>query len=726
MKKYLSFLIVFILLIICGVNYKNLNAAGFGTDAANNPNSYYSVSGPSTAKVGDVVKFKAIRLKNFQYQSLENCPTNVEVKDDGTTCGGVFDFIADPFYLQPTGTTGEYKVINPGTVKVFLTGTAMSFIRNSKTVTLTGTGVSGIGSVKITSSEDIYDKLFPQNSNCAADGDSCLNMSEGSWKYLPMIREFADGKFTMVLGSTMDYNVARSGGTASGGGMGGYDIKSGPRIYDVSDPVNPKLFSGVSFPNIFVSTNLERGTDTPGDYGGNITSHIRATNEDGSVSMVGTNVPVMYWANGYRIKSGVYKGGVSENYEPVSFLNLNGKTIRIYDDYIPDDISSILTSGCNIKSGMSVDSGKKSLAGVPLFQTFCTTNSIPVPSTFPKMRVGRKLITGNEKYIASFERVTKSESYNSTYSIDQMPGDGSDNPRIAIYSVTQNKPVATIDLPKDVQKNFQMSQGIFFRTSAPDGEYFFTIVNTNNSVTGASPTQNNKLYGYKFTYASKKLEQVINGVVLPPVGHLVDAVGIRLGSKIGIATYSNTPVDQEAYMAMRDNSQTMMFKVYMVSDLVSGKVQNVLTNMPDFVIPGGDHNRGTSGYIRLDSTYSGNSAYIYASSFYGGNNQTMHFYAIKLDSTTPSTPKVPKTTPPTTSGCSSAGPYNVLTGELCPVFTTVDCAAGDLFSVLTGKACPKPVTPPITTDPKDCSLVLDIASPEYSACMHDKLLNLQN
>ena len=327
--------------------------------------------------------------------------------------------------------------------------------------------------------------------------------------------------------------------------------------------------------------------------------------------------------------------------------------------------------------------------------------STPLSPLFPTMGAGTRIPLGDQQFIASFEGGGQCGMY--------MTKDCAvTGKKLVIYNLMSKTPAATLSLPGTFGATLP---GGFNITDKKIGniDYIYALSN----VASGSSAGNNLLSVYKYDNSTKKLNVVAEGLSLNSGEFVASFVGVNINNVPALAVFSaaisstgSSSLDSHGYL-----------RVYKISDLTSKKIIDALGGTgADIVLP--STNTSAGSYTK------GNSSYLYYYDTWN-NNRT---YVFKLDSSTITTPPTPPPTPtpPAGSGCSSAGPYNVLTGQLCPVITTVDCAVGDLFSVLTGKACPKPVTPPITTDPKDCSLVLDIASPEYSACMHDKLLNLQN
>ena len=652
MKKYTLFLVVFILLFSFGIfNLKTELAR-----ASNLAQDAYTITGPSTATVGSIIKFTAV----FNGSTLGNCQTNpIQYKPHGEICY-MGNFLADPFYLQPTGNFGEYKVINPGSTKVYISSPSG---RASATISLTGSGASGSGSVKISESKDLTDLLYPEPGNCQSGGVNCAGPSADF--QTSVIRGFADGgkrlfdSMRIYLGQMDPSNPSRP-----------FFYESGPMIYDLSSPMTPSLMSDVSFPNRMMTVN-----DRSGDLGGGPYLTSEQATEDGSfVAASGANDKQIIWAGDTK-----YIDTVPDSADGFSLLSLGNKTIMVMDNYPPKDESYFMDAPC---FGSSDGQGMDSACGVSV-----KNSKQQMPTNFPKMRIGEKVILGSEKYIASLEVASNKSS--------SMPGDGSTDSRLAIYSVTASNPVAKISLSSK-----SVMGGRFVYQAGADGDYFFYIQNV--SANGANSNMQWKLFAYKFDSTSKKLTKLVDGANLLS-GFMTAAVGVRLGSSVGVAVESYAPVTGSD--SSGGSPTEARLSVYMLADLISGNIQNALTNMPyytrpyDRAVDPGTGTIGGNGGTKMDSTFDDTSAYIYLLG--------IPSYVLKLDSTSGGSASGIKNdgnTNPVSSGCSSSGPYNVLTGALCP--TDLGCTSAGPYSSTTGKLCSTHASPQPSSTPSTPSTSL--------------------
>ena len=666
MKKYMSFFLFLFLLVILGVNYKY---AYVSADDACEATKVTASPSSTNIKVGERVKFTLI----------DNCGKSVD-----TNAGWV---AYDPFFLkQDSLNPGTFEALNPGSTELVKT-TMGGVYELHVPVTITGTAPTTSGKVKITTSKFLTPTLFPQLSSCLPShqgvfGSQCITVVTNmmghvanSGREQDTIKIFDQARIPGLVMGEMDW----------GGGI--ERNLEGPNYYDITDPMNPKKVQSLS------QYRLTDSGVCSGDWGGKCSPVAMGFSND--LSYAGVDIGFgtsRLFGSGYEDGSGVILGAGGMLPSQILFAQHGGNTYIIgpkTDPSYPKSAMNLSNILPHTPSKLETETGLH----------FITT---ALPSNFPSLHSGTKEVLTGDGHVA----VLAGFSYDAATGVRTSPN------KVEVYNLDKPAAVASVTIKKDKPSTagsyYSPQWPMIVRLPATGADYLFVYINYETKNTSGKIEQGYILSTYKFTFATEKLETVVNG--LNVTGEFADSlVGVLVGNKPAVMTFSRTSPVSSA-------SSKSAMKVYMVSDLASGKVQNVLANP---IAQIGRVNTAVS-YVK------GSSTYVYFISGNGGDYDNIR--VLKLDSSTVTTPTiVPPTINPNVKGCSSAGPYNVLTGKLCPVVTTVDCAAGDLFSVLTGKACPAPAAPLITTETTDCPLILGMSGLDsYTACMHDKLLNLQN
>ena len=568
-----------------------------------------TLSGPSTAKVGDIINF-SVSVAN----QMSGCPT-ILTGTESAACNRNIAFIANPFYLRPTGNFGEFKVINPGTLTVIAQMGLVGQINSSKTITLTGVGPVSTKGVKITTSKDLTGVMFDSlRTNCdkrSLNGCVYQYTSGNARRGLVVVD---DSNSPALYSAVNNMGITTTSGSTQ---------SSGPVYYSIDDPFNPVINSANSYPAAY----FDKGS---GQY-------IHAYPEvykviysnDGAFSTVANSEGPKFLFEGSKRYNPSSLAGVLDRSIDAFLVQFSGYTIAIND------------SGSQNASNLTNLSGTCSQEWRGGTLDVCangngTLNPIttPLPPLFPAMNAGTRIPLGNQQFVASFEA-------GGTCGSDLSAVCPSTTKKLVIYNLMSKTPSATLNLPNTFGPS---QQGLMQVAEKKIGDIDYIYV-TNGKYVSQS-VSSILLSVYKYEYSTKKLTTVMEASNLGNE-YASSIAGVNINNAPGVAVFS--AAISSAGASSPDSHGYL--RVYMNSDLANGKVIDVLGGTGANIIAPST-NTSAGSYTK------GNSSYLYYYDVWN-NDRT---YVFQLDSTSGSSSATP---PVSSDDCAPGDLYSRFTGQRC-------------------------------------------------------------
>jgi len=323
-------------------------------------------------------------------------------------------------------------------------------------------------------------------------------------------------------------------------------------------------------------------------------------------------------------KDGKYRAVVSSVNE--LFVSANGgKKVKVNTNILGD--VSIVKSGSDYIF-LSRDRVLNITNPVPALNetTGEWQDQAPLPSGFPDLGRDSKIVLGDDSYVATVPFLSSRDA----------------SLKIKLFSLSEKEEIAELV----VDKKYHNSGKISFT----GGDYIYA---TRKDGTGMTLPW--LLDVFKIEYSTKKITQIVKGASLPIGFYPFSIAGFDLGSgNLGIINFGSDP---------NGNGK---IKAFLFSDLIAGKVIDVLTNSPVYVrdeIVGPTENRASS-YSKNGVTY------VYTTDNFGVNVKVWKFEKNTSSSgggsaVPPSLPPLTDTVPTGEAGCLGGTVYETSAGKLC-------------------------------------------------------------
>lgn len=518
---------------------------------------------------------------------------------------------ADRFYLTPGPTPGTFIGANPGKATVRLGDDLLWHEVAEAVITVTGSPAqttSTSAKVKITESRDITKTLFPVP-YCRPDGWNC---GAGAWTNLHIVPG-DDGSRLLaddfIMNSTAGF---------------GPPPPISPKLYSLAnDPLKPSLINPVSnYMTIMGSVGYGFDIGSSNHYI-NFTNNGIVASKDGKYYAGATREGVLdVWHNGRITQVGKNRPFNAQLYGIVDY---NDQVILLGNNFVYN-ITDIETTAIPSPYGDSWPRANQSLL---------TTKLPPGSSNFIDGGF-QKLIMDND-YIASVSSYTTPN-------------------KLQIFKIGRTSVVASIDLAPGVG-------GALVNQSGPGGQYIFMV----NGGYNYGNQEFSKIYGFKFNGTT--LTKVIDGLTLDK-GIAAGVSGIKVGNDIGVILSMRGLGTNQGGNVSFDASGSKV-RVYLLSDLLSGSVKDVMANSPV----------GMPGATKMAAMEKDGVAYLYFSTI---PSMSGSVYVWKIESIDP-----------VTQICGS--PVATLPGS-CPAGSVCVQGTDEKYSCQVAQSCGSP----IRTQPGSC------------------------
>jgi hypothetical protein len=168
-------------------------------------------------------------------------------------------------------------------------------------------------------------------------------------------------------------------------------------------------------------------------------------------------------------------------------------------------------------------------------------NQAPLPSGFPDLGRDSKIVLGDDSYVATVPSLSSRDA----------------SLKIKLFSLSEKETIAELV----VDKKYYSGNG---KISFTGGDYIYAIRKD-----GTGMTLPWLLDVFKIEYSTKKITQIVKGASLPPGSSNSAIAGFDLGSgNLGIIIFGS------------DSNGNGKIRAFSFSDLITGKVIDVLTNSP--------------------------------------------------------------------------------------------------------------------------------------------------
>ena len=249
----------------------------------------------------------------------------------------------------------------------------------------------------------------------------------------------------------------------------------------------------------------------------------------------------------------------------------------------------------------------------------------PLPSGFPDLGRDPKIVLGDDSYVATVPSLSSRDA----------------SFKIKLFSLSEKEMIAELAVDKKYYSNGKISFS--------GGDYIYA---TRKDGTGMTLPW--LLDVFKIEYSTKKITQIVKGASLPLGSSNSAIAGFDLGSgNLGIINFGGINTSGK-------------ITAFLFSDLIAGKVVDVLTNSPIYVrdeIIGPTENRASS-YSKDGITY------VYTTDNFGVNVKVWKFEKNTSSSgggstVPPSLPPLTDTVPTGEAGCLGGTVYDTSAGKLC-------------------------------------------------------------
>jgi hypothetical protein len=448
------------------------------------------------------------------------------------------------------------------------------------------------GKIKLSQVEYLNDTMFPK-SDCPFAIPGCNGALYGNGIHNPQVMAFTD-------------SVALIGGnTLSTRGNPGNGNKDTARYFSLTDPMNPVRVDSMAGPTI------DSSIDAAGDYGAAYSIDSVAYSKDGK-----------------------YRAVVSSQSQ--LFVSVNGGKKVIVDRNTNGNVS-IVKSGSNyifLQDQYTINITNP----VPMINevTGEWQDQAPLPSGFPDLGRGSKIVLGDDSYVAVVPNGSTRDS----------------SLKIKLFSLSEKEAIAELV----VDKKYYNSGKISFT----GGDYIYAVRKE-----GTGMTLPWLLDVFRIEYSTKKITQIVKGASLPLGSSNSAIAGFDLGSgNLGIINFGS------------DSNGNGKIRAFLFSDLIAGKVVDVLTNSPVSTrYLDSETMQGRYGIVgpaegRASSYSKDGIIYVYTTDAFGLDVKVWKFEkdtgsSSSVKTVPPSFPPLTVTVPTGEAGCLGGTVYETSAGKLC-------------------------------------------------------------
>lgn len=429
------------------------------------------------------------------------------------------------------------------------------------------------------------------------------------------------------------------------------------RLFSLSNPMNPSRVDSMT------GLTITEQDDAFGDFGPALSMSSVAYSKDGKYKAATSSQGWLFVSTPQAGKIRVTR----DVHGDISIVKHDGEYVLVYD-----------------RGAINITKSKD-------FERYETEYHEPLPEGFPdfeKRNYGSKLLLTDDSYIAVIPNSNLSSLNNEVSSLK-------------IFKVGQEDPVATLATEFGGLK--------YGKISFSGGDYIY-VLDTKYTGSGYNSVAQSSLDVFKFEYSTNKLTKITSGLKLP-TNDVVDAVApFDFGSgNAGLITFVRVKKSSNQNYVYGDYEGRI--RAYLLSDLMSGKVVDTLTNSPvstsSETQPLGSIILGAKE-IFANSFSKDGITYVYTTSSFGTNLKVWKFELNSgVSDFKTKDPLPPQTNPKGTVGCLGGAVYETSMGKLCvnsssgvttmtsfnfdttvlPAPPAPGCSDGYTYSISTGEKC---------------------------------------